>query len=183
MSEGVSDIRLPRSTITRPNNRFRSSLLIIGAIVLGLVTILWITGGNSKQVIGAFIILVILYSVLVLEVAVGLRVQKRRQEARMAGLPIGALFVGGASIYPAKGEQGKPTYGSMLLDIQGLHFTSKSGQETLEIAWLDVSSMNLGPANGKIGIGTLTLSLRDGAERRFQVTSANQLADVIEKHS
>ena len=183
MSEGMSDIRLPRNTVTRPQNRYRSSLLILGAIVLVLVTILWITGGNSKQVIGAFIILVILYSVLVFEVVVGLRVQKRRQETRMSGLPIDGLFVGGASIYPANDGQGKPTYGSMLLDIQGLHFTPKKGQETFEISWPNISSMNLGPANGKIGIGTLTLSLRDGGERSFQVTSVNQLADVIEKHS
>jgi hypothetical protein len=183
MSEGMSDIRLPRSTVTRPNNRFRSSLLIIGAIVLVLVTILWITGGNSKQVIGAFIILVILYSVLVIEVAVGLRIQKRSQETRMSGLPRGGLFVGGASMYPANGGQGKPTSGSILLDVQGLHFTSKSGQETFDLSWPDVASMNLGPASGKIGIGTLTLSLRDGGERRFQVTSVNQLADAIERHS
>jgi hypothetical protein len=101
----------------------------------------------------------------------------------MSGLPIDGLFVGGASIYPANGGQGKPTYGSMLLDIQGLHFTPKKGQETFEISWPNISSMNLGPANGKIGIGTLTLSLRDGGERRFQVTNVNELADVIEKHS
>jgi hypothetical protein len=43
--------------------------------------------------------------------------------------------------------------------------------------------MNLSPANGKIGIGMLTLSLRDGGERKFQVTAANQLADVIERYS
>jgi len=183
MSEGISDVRLPRNTVTRPKNRYRSSLLILGAIVLVLVGILWITGGNSKQVVGGFIILVILYSVLVIEVVVGLRVQKRRQETRMSGLPKGGLFVGGAAIYPANGGQGKPTYGSMLLDIQGLHFTPKKDQETFEISWPNISSMNLGPANGKFGVGMLTLSLREGGERRLQVTGVNQLVDVIEKHS
>jgi hypothetical protein len=183
MSEGMSDIQLPRNTVTRPNNRVRSNLLIIGAFVLVLVGVLWITGGNSKQVIGAFIILAILYSVLVIEVVVGLRVQQRRQETQMSGLPIGGLFVGGASIYPANGGQGKPTYGSMLLDNQGLHFTSKKGLDTFEVSWPNISSMNLSPANGKIGIGMLTLSLRDGGERKFQVTAANQLADVIERYS
>ena len=183
MTDGFNGIRLPPITVRRSKGWYRTGLLFIGPIVFLAMIFSWSADSDSAvrirvvQASGAVVVL------LIIETVIATSVQQRRQRKFTSGLPVGGLFIGEGSLYPSKEHQGKPNSGTVLIDTEGLHFAAKSEQESIEMSWSNITYIDLGPAAGKVGIGMLTLSLRDGGERRLSILGFRHLADILMRHS
>jgi hypothetical protein len=183
MSVGPSDKFLPRTTIQRSKRKLSRFLFQVALIWSAIVLILWAVGGNSTQIVGSIVILAIMLTLLVLQATVIRGAQRRKQQDRMKNLPPNGIFTVLGSLYPPKGISTTPVYGAITFNTEGLTFRAKKGTDSFSLTWPEVASMDLRPTPGKFGIGTLTMSLLDGDERRFSVQGMNQLAEVIDQHS
>jgi hypothetical protein len=185
MTEGHFVARLPPREITPPKNPIRDTVrLYIPGVIIFLI-LLAVVDRHSAGVVGAALGIGAVALILGIELPLIRRTQRRRQGAMMANLPKGGIYAGQGGLFRTDGQPPRryADTGTILLDQRGIDFQpKKQDHPPVSIPWSDVMRIQLGPVPGKIGVGRLILSLRNGSARRFSVPNYGALAKALSDH-
>ena len=108
------------------------------------------------------------------------RAQNRQQAALIEGLPDRAFFASRGSKLLSSSMWSTPRPGIVTFDLDGIRFTPKKGPEDeSRFAWSDVHDLRLAPARNKVGVGSLTISMDDGAKATFLVPRFGPMAELL----
>lgn len=178
----MSNAALPPCHVVEPKPASKSCIRIVApGYVLVWVPFLVLDHGLSAVIgfVGGIGFVALLFAV---EVPLISRAQDRRQARLMKTLPRDGIFVGTASIFPIKAEQGRfPRSGTITFTRQGVSFSPKRGTEPFNLDWSGVSQLRLVPMPRTIGVGRLTLDLIDGHRRVFSVPRCKAMARALAK--
>lgn len=174
------NIKLPPGEVVTPKGFTRSVLRIFIPIVVVVVVGVGALAGSAGWIGGAIAVAVIAL-ILGIELPLIRRGQQRRQQRLTEILPSGGIYLCRSSMYPIAGGRGLPTAGLLFFGESEVLFTPKKSEKApTSISWTEVAHFRLAPMPGKIGVGLLTLVLKDNSSRRFSVANFGPMARQVE---
>jgi hypothetical protein len=174
------NINLPPGDVVKSKDITRSVLKILIPVAVVVVVGIGALAGSAGWIGGA-IAVAIMALILGIELPLIRRGQHRQQQRLMESLPSRGIYQSRASMFSITGARSVPTTGLLLLDELEVRFTPKNTKKApTSIVWTDVARFRLAPMPGKIGVGLLTLNLKDNSARKFSIANFGPMAKQLE---
>jgi hypothetical protein len=177
------NIKLPPRDIVPPRSLF--SVVLLRMFLPALIFAAVVTAVGRSWAIALWMLVGIGLAAILLgiELPLILRVQRRRRQAVLHGLPPDAIYQCRARAR----DEARPSRfvdGTLYLDSRGATFTPKHVRpfQTKTCTWAEVTRISLRPAKGSTNAGLLVLTIPQGGTLTFRIVSFGNLAEILNRY-